>query len=70
MCGPVNFDALHTCTARLAGLSAAGLAAYAIHRTRSLRRALRSLLATRGAGGRARASRRLATEDPDGRSGA
>lgn len=31
MCAPANYDALHTCILRIAELSTAGLATYALH---------------------------------------
>ena len=38
MCGPADFEALHTCIIRLAGLSAVGLTTYSVCKTASLRR--------------------------------
>lgn len=42
MCGPADFEALHTSIVRLAGLSAAGLITYAVCKTVSLSREFRS----------------------------
>lgn len=33
MCGPADFDALHTCIIRIGELAACGLASYAVHKT-------------------------------------
>ena len=41
MCGPPDFEALGTCVVHLAGLSAAGLGAYSVHKAASLCRRLR-----------------------------
>lgn len=41
MCGPVGFDALHTCMIRIYELSAAGFTTYAFYKTASLCRDLR-----------------------------
>jgi hypothetical protein len=40
MCGPPDFDALHTSILRLAELSAAGLTGYSVYRVVSLCRTL------------------------------
>lgn len=45
MCGPADFDALHTCIVRLAELSAAGLTTCSVYKTISL---CRELCAVRG----------------------
>lgn len=42
MCGPADFQALHTCMDRVAEFSAAGVATYAIYKTASLCRQLRT----------------------------
>lgn len=41
MCGPPDFEALHTCVTRLVELSAAGFATYSVCRAASLACALR-----------------------------
>ncbi len=42
MCGPADFEALHTCMTRVAELSAAGVTTYAVCKTASLCRQLRT----------------------------
>jgi hypothetical protein len=42
MCGPADFDALHTCVFRLTELSAAGLTSYSVYKAVALCRDLRA----------------------------
>jgi len=47
MCGLVDFDALHTSLTRLAGLSVAGITAYAVSKTVSICRRQKTKAAAR-----------------------
>jgi hypothetical protein len=66
MCGPADFEALHTCVTRLAELSVAGVTTYSVCKTASLCRRLRP----KREGRRAKALRdvpgRLAAEGSSG----
>jgi hypothetical protein len=63
MCGPVDFDALNTSITRLAGLSVAGIATYAVSKTVSIYRRQKTKAEARERKAPARARRRIALAD-------
>lgn len=63
MCGPADFEALHTCIIRLGELSVAGLTTYSVCKTASLCRKLRPRQEEQEADPLRNVPGRLATED-------
>jgi len=63
MCGLVDFDALQTSITRLAGLSVAGIATYAVSKTVSICRRQKTKAEARERKAPAKARRRIALAD-------